>query len=62
MVSEPIYCHAQTYAATRDNPAEHCETEVAEHGELCDRHDEDDRADELYDAYLDAKYDRDHNE
>lgn len=57
----PIYCHAQTYAQTRDSPAEHCTEEVAQEGDLCDRHDEDDRADELYDAYLDAKYEREHD-
>jgi len=38
-------------------PASYCEVEVEQEGDLCDRHDEDDRADELYDAYLDSKYD-----
>lgn len=54
----PIYCPAQTYRATRETPAEFCETEVADYGDLCPAHAEDDRADELYDAYLDAKYER----
>lgn len=57
MSAEPIYCHAQTYPATRDNPAEFCEEEVEQEGDLCARHDEDDRADELYDAYLESRYD-----
>ena len=52
----PIYCPAQTYRATRDSPAEYCTNEVADYGDLCPVHDEDDRADELYDAYLDSLY------
>lgn len=55
---DKIYCPAQTYRATRDNPAEFCEEEVADHGDLCDRHDEDDRADELYERYLEDKAER----
>jgi len=53
-MSETIYCPAQTYRQTRDNPAEFCETEVQEYGDLCDRHDEDDRADAMYDDYLEG--------
>jgi hypothetical protein len=51
-MSDPIYCPAQTYRQTRDEPAEYCTEEVENEGDLCDRHDEDDRADELYDRYL----------
>jgi hypothetical protein len=46
-----IYCPAQTYARTRDTPAEYCETEVANEGDLCPIHDADDRADEEYERY-----------
>jgi len=53
---EPIYCPAQTYRATLDSPAEFCENEVEQEGDLCDRHDEDDRADELHEAWLESKY------
>ena len=56
-MSEPILCPARTYPATRDSPAEHCENEVEDYGDLCAVHDEDDRADDLYDAYLDSLYD-----
>jgi hypothetical protein len=56
-VSKVIYCPAQTYRQTRDNPAEYCEEEVADYGDLCSRHDEDDRADEAYDAYKESRYD-----
>jgi hypothetical protein len=54
---EPIYCPAQTYRATRDTPAEHCENEVEDFGDLCPVHDEDDRADALYDAWRDSQHD-----
>ena len=53
---EPIYCPAQTYRTTRDSPAEFCETEVDDYGDLCSIHDEDDRSDELYEAWLESKY------
>jgi hypothetical protein len=49
---EPIYCPAQTYRQTRDNPAEYCENEVEDYGDLCPEHEEDDRSDEAYDNYL----------
>jgi len=52
-MSETIYCPAQTYRQTRDNPAEYCENEVADYGDLCPRHDEADRADADYYSYLD---------
>jgi len=55
-LSEPILCPARTYPATRDSPAEHCENEVEDYGDLCAVHDEDDRADELYEQYLESKY------
>lgn len=54
MTAEPIYCAAQTYRQTRDTPAEYCETEVGQEGDLCARHDEDDRADADYDNYLES--------
>ena len=56
-MTEPIFCPAQTYRATRDSPAESCESEVENYGDLCPEHDEDDRSDELYDAWLESKYD-----
>ena len=58
MTYEPIYCPAQTYASTRLEQAEYCTEEVADYGDLCARHDEDDRADELYEAYLESKHER----
>jgi hypothetical protein len=54
MTAEVIYCPAQTYRATRDTPAEYCETEVSDYGQLCDRHDEDDRSDADYENYLES--------
>lgn len=54
MVTHPIYCPAQTFRQTRDSPAEYCTEEVEQEGDLCDRHDEDDRADEAYDNYLES--------
>ena len=57
MTSDPIYCHAVTYRATRETPEEHCENEVDDYGMLCAVHDEDDRSDELYEAWLESKYD-----
>ena len=54
---EPIYCPAQTYRATRDSPAEFCENEVADYGDLCPQHDGDDRFDEDYQRYLESKHD-----
>lgn len=53
-MTDPIYCAAQTYRQTRDNPAEYCENEVDQEGDLCARHDEDDRSDEAYDSYLES--------
>lgn len=54
MSPDPIYCPALTYRQTRDTPAEYCETEVADYGDLCDRHDEDDRADADYENYQES--------
>jgi hypothetical protein len=51
-MTDPIYCHAQTPF----EPREFCTNEVADHGDLCARHDEDDRADELYDAWVESRY------
>ena len=56
-MSEVIYCPAQTYRATRDSPAEFCGNEVEDYGDLCPEHDEGDRVDEMYERYLDSKYD-----
>lgn len=53
---EPIYCPAQTYRATRDSPAEFCEEEVEDYGDLCPKHDEDDRSDELYEAWKESRH------
>lgn len=51
---EVIYCPAQTYRANRDMPAEFCESEVSDYGQLCARHDEDDRSDANYENYLES--------
>jgi hypothetical protein len=56
-VSAPIYCPAQTYRQTRDTPAEFCEEEVADYGDFCDKHDEQDRSDADYDNYKESRYD-----
>jgi hypothetical protein len=53
---EVILCPAQTYRQTRDEPAEYCETEVEEYGDYCPAHEEDDRSDELYEAWKEARY------
>ena len=54
MITETIYCPAMTYRGSRFEPSEYCETEVQEYGDMCDRHDEDDRADAMYDDYLES--------
>ncbi len=54
MSDYPTYCPAQTYAGTRDSPRETCENEVEQEGDLCPVHEEDDRADEAYDNYLES--------
>jgi len=59
-MSDPIYCNAQTFAGRMyddPEPASYCEVEVEQEGDLCDRHDEDDRADALYDAWRDSQHD-----
>ncbi len=48
-----FFCPAQTYARTMVSPAEHCETEVEQEGDLCPAHD-DDRADAAYDDYRES--------
>lgn len=53
----PIYCPAQTYRATRETPAEFCENEVFEEGELCAEHDSEARAEDEHDRYLQSKED-----
>jgi hypothetical protein len=54
MTAEVIYCPAQTYRGNRFEPAEYCENEVSDYGDLCDRHDEDDRSDADYEDYLES--------
>lgn len=56
-MSETIYCSAQTYRQTRDTPAEYCENEVPDEGDLCDSHDSDARMDDDYDRYLQSRDD-----
>lgn len=53
-MTDPILCAAQTYRQTRDNPAEWCDELVSDYGDLCERHDEDDRSDADYDNYLES--------
>jgi hypothetical protein len=54
----PIYCTAQTFRATREEPSEYCENEVDDHGDLCADHDEEDRAAAAYEAWReDSRYD-----
>ena len=38
---EVFYCSAETYRQTRETPAEHCENEVDNEGDLCSAHDDD---------------------
>ena len=52
-----IYCPAQTFRGTRLEPSEYCETEVDDYGDLCDKHDEADRADADYERMRDERYD-----
>lgn len=53
-MSDTIYCPAQTYRGSRFEPAEFCENEVADYGDMCSRHDEDDRSDAAYDDYQES--------
>jgi len=55
--TDPIYCPAQTYRQTRDEPAEYCENEVTEEGDLCSAHDADARMVDDYDMYLQSRDD-----
>jgi hypothetical protein len=58
MSEHPIYCTAQTYAGSRFEPREYCETEVSEYGEMCEKHDEEERATAAYEAWReDSRYD-----
>ena len=57
MTKETIYCPAQTYRQTRDNPAEYCTNEVEDHGDLCSEHEYTDQSDEAYDRYKESNYD-----
>ena len=57
MTVNPIYCPAQIFPATRLEPAEYCENEVEDYGDLCPEHEESDRADEAYERMRDARYD-----
>lgn len=54
-----IYCPVQIRAARMyedPEPAEYCENEVEDEGDLCPKHEDDDRADEAYDAWKDSRY------
>ena len=53
-MSEIIYCPAMTYRQTRDTPAEYCENEVEDYGDLCDQHEFTDRSDADYENYLEG--------
>lgn len=53
-IPEIIYCPAQTYRQTRDNPAEYCDELVSNYGDYCERHEEADRSDADYDNYLES--------
>lgn len=55
-MTETIYCPAQTYRQTRDTPAEYCENEVEDYGDLCSEHDAADRADADYDDYRENQW------
>ena len=55
--SNPIYCTAQTFHGTREEPSEYCETEVDCEGDLCSEHDADARMDDDYDRHLQMKED-----
>lgn len=51
------YCPVQTHAGSINyGPPEWCSNEVENEGDLCPQHDEDDRSDELYEQYLESKY------
>jgi hypothetical protein len=56
-MSETIFCPAQTYRQTRETPAEYCENEVENYGDLCPAHDDDARMDDDYDRYLEERED-----
>lgn len=58
-MTDRILCPAQTYPQTRDTPAEYCENEVADYGDLCSVHDAAAREDDDYDRFLDAKFEDD---
>lgn len=63
MSADTIYCPAQTYAQTFDSPAEWCENEVEDAGDLCADHEADERDDYdrerlEEDARDDARFDR----
>lgn len=64
-VQEVFYCAAQTYRATRWQPAEYCENEVDEDGDLCgpcgraeDGPDPDDARDEWLERQWEDRYER----
>lgn len=53
-MSEQLFCPVQTYPRTRDTPAEFCDELVSDYGDLCELHDEADRADDQYENYLES--------
>lgn len=48
---DPIYCPAQTFRGTREEPSEYCTNEVADYGDMCEQHDEEERAAEAYESW-----------
>lgn len=56
---EVFYCSGQTYAATRYQPAEYCEEEVDEEGDLCRFHQQEEDGpdpDDARDAWLEMSW------
>lgn len=56
---ETFYCSAQTYRATRHDPAEYCEEEVDEDGDLCAGHQYEEDGpdpDDARDAWLESRW------
>lgn len=56
-MSDRILCPARTYPQTPFEPAEYCENEVEDYGDLCPAHDADARMDDDYDRYLQSRDD-----
>lgn len=57
---EVFYCAAETYRATRYQPAEYCENEVDEEGDYCrscQAYEDGPDPDDARDAWLESRYD-----